>query len=218
MKGIPLDLVLTTLKKEYPDARCTLDWATPLELLVATILAAQCTDARVNIVTKSLFKKYRSPQDYIAVPVEELEDDVHSCGTFRMKAKAIQETCKALIRDFSGEVPKTMEAMLTLRGVGRKTASVVLATAFGVIEGIPIDTHCIRLVGRMRLSRARSQDAIERDLMQKTPRKDWPILSHLLVYHGRKVCHARKPLCEMCKFSRVCPSSSLRSQEKRHSR
>ena len=212
MKGIPIDIVLKTLKKEYPDAVCTLDFNTSLDLLVATILAAQCTDARVNIVTKSLFKKYSSPSDYIAVSPEELEQDVHSCGSFRMKAKAIQETCATILRDFSGQVPRNMKDMLTLRGVGRKTAAVVLATAFGIVEGIPVDTHCIRLSRRMGLTREYSQDKIERDLMAKTPQKDWALLSHLLVAHGRKVCHARTPLCRQCKFSAICPSSLLRGR------
>ncbi len=187
--------VLKVLKKMYPDARCTLDFTTPLELLVATILSAQCTDKRVNIVTKSLFKKYKTPQDYLKVPVEEVEHDIHSCGTFHMKAKAIRESCRTLIDKFYGEVPKTMDEMLQLRGVGRKTASVVLATAYGVIEGIPIDTHCIRLSHRLGLTKEKTQSKIEKDLIKKTPQKDWVLLSHLLVAHGRAFCTARGHDC-----------------------
>lgn len=207
MRRISIDVVLGRLKKEYPDAHCTLDFTTPLDLLVATILAAQCTDARVNIVTKSLFQKYRTPEDYLAVSAEELQRDIHSCGTFRTKAKAIQESCRNIVNDYGGEVPRTMKDMLTLRGVGRKTASVVLATAYGVIDGIPVDTHCIRLSHRLGLSKQKTQEKIELDLMEKTPKKDWVLLSHLLVFHGRAVCHARSPKCSECVLKDRCPSA-----------
>jgi endonuclease III len=209
MKSIPLDVAIHTFEGLYPDARCTLDWTTPLELLIATILAAQCTDARVNIVTKSLFKTYRSPQDYIAVTQEELEKDIHSCGTYHMKALAIQETCRTLLRDFGGEVPRTMKEMLTLRGVGRKTASIVLSTAFGVLEGIPIDTHCMRLTHRMGFTQFRDQARIERELMRCLPRKYWTLFSHYLVAHGRAVCTARSPRCSACAFAKICPRNGL---------
>lgn len=191
MPKVTVDVVLRRLKKLYPDARCTLDWTNPFELLIATILATQCTDKRVNIVTKSLFKKYKTPQDYLAVPQEELEKDVHSCGTFRMKAKAIQVTCKTLLDEFDGQVPRTMDGMLKLRGVGRKIASVVLSTAFGLNEGIPVDTHVIRVSQKIGLTKEKVQGKIEKDLMKKTPRKEWANLSHLLVFHGRNACHAR---------------------------
>lgn len=210
-QGPPLATVIQELQKLYPDADCTLDWSTPLELLVAAILSAQCTDARVNIVTKALFKKYTSPQDYVSVPPEELEKDIHSCGTYRMKAKAIQSACHTILTEFDGEVPRTMKEMLTLRGVGRKTAAVVLGTAYGVIEGIPIDTHNIRLLHRLGLTSEQSQKRIELDMMQKTPRKDWIQLSHLMVAHGRAICHARQPECEKCVFGHTCPSSRLHS-------
>lgn len=190
-KKLSPEAVFKRLSQLYPDAGCTLDWTTPLELLVATILSAQCTDKRVNIVTKSLFKKYRTPNDYIAVAQSELEHDVHSCGTYRMKTKAIRETCKTLLRDFGGQVPKTMKEMLTLRGVGRKTASVVLSTVYGINEGIPVDTHVMRVGYRLGLTRKKTQAAIERDLMKKIPRKDWAFISHLLVAHGRASCTAR---------------------------
>jgi len=214
-KGVPITTVLKELKKLYPDADCTLDWKNPLQLLVATILAAQCTDARVNIVTKSLFKKYKKPEDYLSVPQTELEKDIRSCGSFRMKAKAIQVSCKIIIDRFDGKVPRTMENMLTLRGVGRKTAAVVLGTAYGVIEGIPIDTHNIRLSHRLGLTKAKTQNRIELDLMKKTPHKDWLLLSHLLVAHGRKICHARAPECEKCVFAHTCPSSRVSKMRKR---
>lgn len=209
MNEVPVTIVLKALKQLYPDAHCTLDFITPLDLLVATILAAQCTDARVNIVTKSLFKKYRTPEDYLAVSVAELERDIHSCGTFRMKARAIRESCRKIVNDYGGEVPRTMGEMLTLRGVGRKTASVVLATAYGIIEGIPVDTHCIRLSHRLGLSKKKTQGKIELDLMEKTPKKDWVLLSHLLVFHGRAVCHSRSPKCRECVLKDRCPSARV---------
>lgn len=211
MKKLTVDIVVRQLQKLYPDAKCSLDFSTPLELLVATILSAQCTDKRVNIVTKSLFKKYTLPQDYLGVPARELESDIHSCGTFRMKAKAIRTSCQLIIDQFRGEVPKTMKEMLMLRGVGRKTAAIVLSTAYGIIEGIPVDTHCMRLSQRLGLTKEKFQGKIEADLMRKTPRKDWAMLSHLLVAHGRNICIARSPKCSECVFRKTCPSSTARS-------
>jgi endonuclease III len=202
--------VIEELGTLYPDADCTLDWSTPLELLVAAILSAQCTDAQVNNVTKVLFQKYRSPGDYIAVTTQELEQDIHSCGTFHMKAVAIRESCSCIIDEFDGEVPQTMNEMLRLRGVGRKTASVVLGTAYGVVEGIPIDTHNMRLLQRLGLTQEQEQHRIELDMMQKTPRTHWLKLSHLLIAHGRAVCTAKKPDCAHCIFSQRCSSSSVR--------
>ena len=198
---------IAALKKQYPGADCTLDWSTPFELLIATILSAQCTDKRVNMITKSLFQKYKSPGDYLTVSQEELEEDIRSCGTYRMKAAAIRETCHILLERFDGEVPKTMNDMLQLRGVGRKTAAVVLGTAFGVIEGIPIDTHNIRLLRRLGLTRKKEQKSIELDMMKKTPKKDWILLSHLMVAHGRAVCTAARRNCAQCVFAHSCPSS-----------
>jgi len=207
--------ILPALKKLYPDAHCTLDFRNPLELLIATILATQCTDKRVNIVTISLFKKYKKPEDYVRVKRSELERDIHSTGSFRVKARAIQETCQILIDDFKGKVPKTMDELITLRGVGRKIAAVVLSTAFDVTEGIPVDTHVTRLAHRMGLTNAKSQKRIELDLMQSTPKKDWTHLSHLLVFHGRAICKAPRPLCAQCYFRRSCPSSLVRKQDER---
>ncbi len=210
MQKLSVDVVLRKLKKLYPDAKCSLDFTTPLDLLVATILSAQCTDKRVNIVTKSLFKKYRSPKDYASVPVLELEGDIHSCGTFRMKAKAIQTSCRLILDQFHGDVPRTMKEMLMLRGVGRKTAAIVLSTAYGIIEGIPVDTHCIRLSHRMGLTNETVQGKIEADLMKKTPRKDWAMLSHLFVAHGRNICIARSPKCSECVLRAMCPRKGVK--------
>ncbi|MDP6561943.1 MAG: endonuclease III [Candidatus Peribacteraceae bacterium] len=204
---ITVDTILSELKKQYPKADCTLDWNTPLELLVATILAAQCTDKRVNQVGKALFAKYKTPQDFLRVSQEELEEDVRTCGSFRMKAQAIQESCQTMRDQFDGKVPQAMEKMLTLRGVGRKTAAVVLGTAFGVIEGIPIDTHNIRLLNRLGLVKTKNQDKIELQMMNDTPHKDWLMLSHLLVAHGRAVCTAHNRDCSNCPFQEDCPSS-----------
>ncbi|PIQ75802.1 endonuclease III [Candidatus Peregrinibacteria bacterium CG10_big_fil_rev_8_21_14_0_10_49_24] len=211
---LTVDVVIRKLSALYPNADCTLDWSTPLELLVATILAAQCTDARVNMVTPALFAKYKKPEDYLTVSLQELERDIHSCGTYRMKAKAIQETCRSIVENYGGEVPRTMKDMLTLRGVGRKTASIVLGTAYGIIEGIPIDTHNIRLLRRMGLTRQTEQGKIELDMMIKTPQGDWLKLSHLMVAHGRAVCFARKPNCADCVFAQMCPSSMVLRKQK----
>ncbi len=209
MEKLTVDVVLRKLKKLYPDARCSLDWSTPLELLVATILSAQCTDKRVNIVTKTLFQKYQTPEDYLAVSHEELEADIHSCGTYRMKAKAIRASVETILRLFGGQVPRTMPELLMLRGVGRKTAAIVLSTAFGIIEGIPVDTHCMRLSHRLGLTKKKAQGKIELDLMRMTPRTDWSMLSHLFVAHGRAVCTARSPACAQCVFADTCPSSTV---------
>ncbi len=213
MKNIPLTSALRTLKTLYPHADCTLDFTTPLELLVATILSAQCTDARVNIVTKSLFKKYRTPEAYLSVPEKELENDIFTCGTYRMKAKAIRESCRRIIDHFGGTVPRTMEELLTLRGVGRKTASIILSSAYGIVAGIPVDTHVMRVSRRLGLTREHAQAKIERDLMKKTPQEDWVLLSHLLVAHGRAVCKAPTPRCSECVFRTTCPSSIVRKRK-----
>jgi len=212
VQTLTVPMVLSKLKKLYPDATCTLDWKKPLDLLIATILAAQCTDARVNIVTKSLFKKYKTPQDYVSVPIEELEADIRSCGTYHMKALAIQETCRKIIDDHQGKVPTSMEEMLKLRGVGRKTAAIVLGEAFDIITGVPIDTHNIRLLQRLGLTKYSDQKRIELEMMEKTPQKDWLTLSHVMVAHGRAVCIARDRQCEICVFAADCPSSKVRGK------
>jgi endonuclease-3 len=211
-KKIPVAAIMKRLKELYPDAKCSLDFTTPLDLLVATILSAQCTDKRVNIVTKTLFQKYKTAEDYVAVPAEELEKDIHSCGTYRMKTKAIQAACRTLIRDFGGKIPKTMKEMLTLRGVGRKTASIVLSTIYGIHEGIAVDTHVLRVAPRLGLTKGKTQSKIESDLMKIIPRKDWGLISHLLVYHGRNSCTAHVTCNGNCLFDPNAHQPKLRSK------
>jgi len=192
------------LQKAYPHARVALDYTTPLELLIATILAAQSTDARVNIVTPALFKKYHTPQDWLDAPREQLQEEIRSCGFFRQKARSIQNSCEKIIRDFGGEVPRTMEELVTLDGVGRKTANVVLSACFDT-PGIIVDTHVRRLSGRLGLSKNTDPNKIEFDLMPLLPREKWAMFSHLLVFHGRAICVARAPKCAVCPVNDVCP-------------
>lgn len=201
--------IIKSLKRAHPDARCSLNYTTPLELLVATILSAQCTDERVNIVTADLFRKYRSCEDYAAAPASELEKDIHSTGFFRNKAKAIQGTCRMLLDEFGGRVPETMDELLRLPGVARKTANVVLGNAYGIASGVVVDTHVTRLSERLGLSAEKTAEKIERDLVELVPKKDWVIFSHLLIAHGRKVCKARTPLCGECVVASLCPSAQV---------
>ncbi len=203
--------IIRRLKREYPDARCSLNYSNPLELLVGTILSAQCTDERVNIVTADLFRKYRSPEDYVNVPQEELEQDVRSTGFYRNKAKAIQGACRRIIEQHDGRVPDQLEDLLLLPGVARKTANVVLGNAFGIASGVVVDTHVQRLSRRLGLSDQSQPEKIERDLVELVPKKDWIDFSHLMIYHGRKVCKARNPLCAECVVESLCPSSSLKT-------
>jgi endonuclease-3 len=198
-------VVIKRLKKEYPDAHCALIHTNAFELLIATILSAQCTDARVNIVTAHLFRKYRNPHDYLKVRQEELEKDIHSTGFFRSKAKNIQAACERIVENFGGKVPRTMEEMLTLGGVGRKTASVVLGNAFGIASGVVVDTHVSRLSQRLGLSANKTPEKIEMDLQRIVPKKDWIIFPHLLIFHGRRICIARKPKCGECVLNDICP-------------
>lgn len=195
--------ISSTLFKIYPEATCSLDYERPLELLIATMLAAQCTDARVNIVTKDLFRKYTSVYDYAGANPEELEQDIKSTGFYRNKAKNIIDCCKRLIKDFEGKVPDNMEDLLSLPGVGRKTANVVLGNIYG-IPGVIVDTHCKRLSNRMGLTDKEDPEKIEFDLMQIIPRKEWTQFSNSLVYHGRAICDARKPKCEQCPVAQFC--------------
>ena len=199
--------IISLLKREYPAAGCTLDFRTPHQLLVATILSAQCTDERVNIVTKDLFRKYRKPHDYAAASLKELEDDIRSTGFFRNKAKSIKESARIIIDDYKGKVPDSMDELTRLPGVGRKTATVILGTAFGKAEGITVDTHVGRLAKRLGLTNKQGPIKIESDLMGLIPRKDWIIFSHLLIFHGRTVCKARKPACGECVLEKYCPSA-----------
>jgi endonuclease III len=206
--------IVSLLKKAYPDARCSLNHASPLELLVATILSAQCTDERVNLVTAELFRKYRRPDDYTRVAQEELEQDIRSTGFFRNKAKAIQGACKLIAERHGGRVPETMEELLELPGVARKTANVVLGNAYGLASGIVVDTHVARLSQRLKLTEQEQPEKIERDLCELIPQKDWINFSHLLIAHGRAVCKARVPLCGECVVERHCPSSLLAARNR----
>jgi len=203
--------IIRLLKRAHPDAHCALNHSNAFELLVATILSAQCTDERVNIVTADLFRKYRKPEDYLKVPATELQQDIRTTGFFRNKTKSIQGACKMLVEEFGGEVPKTMEELLKLPGVARKTANVVLGVAYGIAEGIVVDTHVSRVSQRLRFTRNQGAGKIERDLMEIVPRKDWIDFAHLLIFHGRRVCKARRPLCEECVAEKLCPSSTLRT-------
>lgn len=196
--------IFERLKKAYPDARCSLDYKTPLELLVATVLAAQCTDERVNIVTKTLFKKCRRAQDYVAAPRAELEESIKSCGFFRQKAKSIVNACTRIISEYGGKVPATMDELLTLDGVGRKTANVLLGECFGT-PGIIVDTHVRRLSNRLGFTKSDDPVKIEQDLMKIWPREHWTLFSHNLVFHGRKICAARAPKCSECSIADLCP-------------
>ena len=190
--------MITLLKKEYPGVKIALHYSDPLELLIATILSAQCTDKQVNGVTKNLFKKYRTLQDYIKTPQEELEKDIYSTGFYRNKAKNIKKLSKLLVNEFDSKVPDTMEALLTLPGVARKTANIVLSGAFGKIDGIAVDTHVKRIAFRLGLTANTNPEKIEKDLMKIIPKNNWDIFTLLLIHHGRKVCNARKPLCGEC--------------------
>lgn len=201
--------VAQLLRAAYPDAHCELDHANPLELLVATILSAQCTDKQVNIVTKGLFQKYRTAADYAAPPLAELEGEIRRIGLFRNKAKNIQACCRILVAEHGGEVPRSMEALVRLPGVGRKTANVVLGNAFGINEGVVVDTHVARLANRLGLSAATTPEKIEADLMGLVPRPDWTLFSHWLIWHGRRRCGARSPDCAGCELAMECPSRGV---------
>ena len=200
--------ILRRLKKEFPDAKCALDHDTPHQLLVATILSAQCTDARVNIVTKDLFRKYPDPAAYAAAPASEMEKDVKTTGFFRNKARALIEMSQDVVTKHGGEVPRTMEELTRLRGVGRKTANVILGNAFG-IPGLVVDTHVTRLSNRLGFTHQKDAVKIERELNELFPEKWWTISSHLLILHGRKTCKARKPNCPECALKDLCPSADL---------
>src|SRR5256885_15032921 len=200
-------ITLPILKQMYPDAKCSLDHRTPLELLVATILSAQCTDDRVNIVTKDLFKKYRTAADYARAPQEEFEKEIQSTGFFRNKTKSIRGMAQALSEKHNGEVPQTMEELTALPGVGRKTANVVLGNAFKKNVGIVVDTHVSRVSARLGLTANSDPVKIEEDLMKLIPQKEWTVFSHRLIYHGRQICIARKPKCSECRLNELCPSA-----------
>ena len=199
--------IWTILKKIYPQAKCALEHTNPLELLIATILSAQCTDVRVNIVTKTVFKKYKSAKDWAKAPLEQIEQDIKSTGFYRNKALNIKNACQKIIGDYNSKVPDTMDELLKLNGVGRKTANVVLGNAFGV-PGIICDTHVIRLSRRLGLSANSDAVKLEFDLMEIVPKKNWTLFSHLIVFHGRNICQARKPKCDICQIAKYCPAAN----------
>ena len=196
--------IINLLKKRYPDARCALNFTSPLELLVATILSAQCTDKRVNRITKNLFRKYRSAEDYASAKPEIFENDIRSAGFYRNKTKSIISCCKEIVEKYKGEVPSTMETLVMLGGIGRKTANVILGNAFG-IPGIAVDTHVKRVAYRLALTVNQDPVKIEYDLMEQVPQKGWIQFSHLMIFHGRYSCRARKPLCAECVVKSLCP-------------
>ena len=196
--------ILDGLEKQHPDAHCELDFTNGLELLIATILAAQCTDKRVNMVTEDLFHKYRTAQDYVDTPSEVLEEEIRTTGFFRNKTKSIKKACHAVVEKFGGQVPDTMDDLLELAGVGRKTANVILANVYNV-PGIVVDTHMLRISRRMGFTENTDAVRVEQDLMEIFPDSSWISLSHQIPWHGRRVCAARKPLCEDCGAAHVCP-------------
>jgi endonuclease-3 len=204
--------VIKELAKLYPDARYDLDFTTPLELFIATQLAAQCTDERVNAVTKDLFKKYRSAQDYVSAEQTELAADIQKITFNNKKAKQLQASCAYLIEHYNGEVPQTMAEMVKIPGIGRKTANVILGNAFGIVEGIIVDTHVDRLAHLLGWTEQKDIVKIEQDLMRIIPREEWLPLAHRLIYHGRAICPARKPHCAKCSLAPVCPSANLENE------
>jgi len=202
----PVQRILRGLDRAYPNAQCALAHTNALELLIATILSAQCTDERVNLVTRDLFRKYRAPADYVRVAREVLEKDIRSTGFYRNKAKSVQGACQMILEKFAGKVPDTMEGLLELPGVARKTANVVLGVAYGKAEGIVVDTHVFRVSRRLDLTASETPENIERDLMQIIPRDRWIAFSHQMILHGRATCKARKPLCPVCPVQTLCRS------------
>ena len=197
--------IIELLEEQFPDAKTALNFSNPLEILFATMLSAQTTDERVNIVTKRLFQKYRTPEDYTHIDIKELEQDIRSTGFYHIKARNLQNAAKLLVEKYNSKVPRTMEELLELPGVARKTANIVLYNAYGVIAGIAVDTHVRRVSGRLGLTESEEPARIEQDLMKITPNEKWMELTDLLIYHGRKVCTARKPNCEICILNEYCP-------------
>jgi endonuclease-3 len=202
-----LEKIIAGLRLAYPAAHCELNFSNPLELLIATILSAQCTDKRVNLVTVELFKKYRSAADYANASPLELEQLIKTTGFFRNKAKNIQACCRALVEKHGGKVPRTMEELIQLGGVGRKTANVVLGNAFGINVGVVVDTHVTRLANRLGLTKETQAEKIEQELMKLVPRDQWTLFSHWLIWHGRRRCDARRPDCGNCEIENLCPSA-----------
>lgn len=204
--------IIAGLEKTYPTAHCELVHQNPLELLIATILSAQCTDKRVNIVTTELFKKYRSAKDFAGANISELENDIRSTGFYKNKARNIKSACTDIVKKYDGEVPRTMEELIQLGGVGRKTANVVLGNAFDINAGVVVDTHVARLSHRFGLTKLKSPEKIEQDLMAMVPQKKWALFSHLLIWHGRRRCFARKPNCSDCEVLNLCPRIGVKEK------
>ena len=198
--------IIAELKRAYPTAHCELNFTTPLELLIATILSAQCTDKQVNLVTTDLFQKYKSAEQYASTPLSEFENDIRRIGLYRNKAKNIQACCRSLIEQHAGEVPRTMEQLTALAGVGRKTANVVLGNAFNINVGVVVDTHVARLSERLDLTKEKTPEKIEAALQKLVPQEDWALFSHLLIWHGRRRCFARSPDCAHCEVNTLCPT------------
>jgi len=199
--------IIELLEKTHPDAKIALHYTSPLELLVATILSAQCTDERVNLVTQTLFKKYKTAEDYANADLEELEQDIRSTGFYRNKARSLKKCGQMLVEKFNSQIPKTMEEMLQLPGVARKTANIVLSNAYDIIEGIAVDTHVRRVAKRLGLTETEDQDKIEKDLMEMVPKNSWMRITDLLIFHGRRICMAKKPKCDVCVLNKICPSA-----------
>jgi endonuclease III len=197
--------IVKRLRRAYPEAHCALQFRDPLQLLIATILSAQCTDVRVNMVTPVLFKKFPSAAALAAAKREDIERIIQSIGFFRSKAKSIQECCRKIVAEHDGHVPRTMEELVKLPGVGRKTANVVLGTAFGIATGVVVDTHVGRISRRLRLTKSEDATKVEQDLMALIPERDWIDFSHAMIFHGRAICIARRPKCEICPLETVCP-------------
>jgi len=206
MSGKNIDKILTLLKKEYPHAKVALNFSNPLEILVATVLSAQCTDERVNIVTKSLFKKYKKIQDYAKADLKSFEQEIRSTGFYHNKAKNIISAAQKMAKNFDAKVPDSMDKLMELPGVARKTANIVLLNGFGKVEGIAVDTHVRRVSQRLGLTKNENPDKIEQDLMKQLDREEWGKFSYLLIDHGRKICDAKKPKCLECILQKLCPS------------
>lgn len=202
--------IVKILKDTYPDAKCSLDFTTPFEMLVAVILSAQCTDERVNKTTPSLFAKYSTPEDFANMPLEELENFIHPCGFYKNKAKNIKATAQIIATKYNGKVPETMEELMALPGVGRKTANVVMLEAFNKPQGIAVDTHCKRISNKIGFSNEKEPEKIEQDLLKIIPSKYYKDMNHILIWHGRNTCIARNPKCEVCPINKYCKEYSKR--------
>ncbi|MBI3590347.1 MAG: endonuclease III [Candidatus Melainabacteria bacterium] len=208
MKKSNIRKILSLLKEQYPKVKCALSYKNPLELLIATILSAQCTDKRVNIVTEKLFKKYKNIKDYACANLQEFEKDIYSTGFYRNKAKNIISTCQIIDKKYKGKVPKDFNKLLELPGVARKTANCVMGNAFNIPSGVVVDTHVSRITQRLGLTKNSDPNKIEQDLIKIIPKDEWIMFSHRLIWHGRKICDARRPKCEICNLNKLCPSAA----------